>query len=80
MAQEFYPESGFPSLDFSLVYPLDEHGNTVDMRIEKRGHVTGPARKIAGRAKLEYEMPEHLQVLKGELYDLENLLPRSQDS
>lgn len=75
VGQEFYPESGFPSLEFSLVYPLDEHGNTVDLHIDKRGQVTRPARKISIHAKLEFEIPEHLQVLNGELHDLENLLP-----
>ena len=40
--QEFYPGAKFPSLDFSLVYFLDENGQTVDMQIEKRGHEPRP--------------------------------------
>ena len=61
--QEFYPGARFPSLDFSLVYVVDEAGRTVDMLIDKRG----------ARAKLAYtipaarhvERPEHLEVREG---------------
>ena len=35
--QEFYETAKFPSLDFSLVFPLDESGRRVDMLIERRG-------------------------------------------
>ena len=45
--QEFYPGAKFPSLDFSLVYFLDENGQTVDMQIEKRGARASPSRSLS---------------------------------
>ena len=42
--QEFYEGARFPSLDFSLVYVLDERERTVDMFIEKRGAKTGTSK------------------------------------
>lgn len=74
--QEFYPEARFPSLDFSLVYPLDAEGNEVDMLIEKRGPKEDPMRKIPRDVKMEFMIPEHLEVLEGQLGDLESLLVR----
>jgi hypothetical protein len=63
--QEFYESARFPSLDFSVVYVLDEAGRTVDMVIEKRGPKTKPARRIPASAKKGMEMPEHLEVRPG---------------
>ncbi len=74
VGQEFYPEARFPSLDFSLVYPLDEDGNEVDMLIEKRGPKAEPLRKISRHVKKTHVIPEHLEVLEGQLRDLERLL------
>ena len=34
---EFYDSARFPSLDFPLLYVLDETGHTVEMLIDKRG-------------------------------------------
>ena len=63
--QEFYESARFPSLDFSLVYVLDEAGRTVDMVIDKRGAKAKPARTIPASAKKDMEMPEHLEVRAG---------------
>jgi hypothetical protein len=41
--QEFTESARFPSLDFSLVYPLVEQGRPVEMFIEKRGGKAAPA-------------------------------------
>lgn len=76
VGQRFYPEARFPSLDFSLVYPLDAEGNEVDMLIEKRGPKAEALRKVPGHMKQDYVVPEHLQVLEGELSELERLLER----
>lgn len=76
VGQEYYPEARFPSLDFSLVYPLDAEGNEVDMLIEKRGPKEDPIRKIPRDVKTDLVIPEHLEVLKGQLSDLERLLVR----
>jgi hypothetical protein len=69
--QEFYPGARFPSLDFSLVYLLDERGETVEMFIEKRGRKASPARTIAAAIKRAADVPSHLEVRNGRLDDLE---------
>jgi hypothetical protein len=76
VGQEFYPAARFPSLDFSLVYPLDEAGHSVDMLIEKRGPTATPARVIPGAVKSKLEIPEHLAVVRGGLERIEEALPR----
>ncbi|UCC85015.1 MAG: hypothetical protein JSW46_08915 [Gemmatimonadota bacterium] len=74
LGQEFYPQAKFPSHDFSLVYVLNERGGPVDMVIEKRGPKAPPARTISAAAKLELEVPEHLEVFNGKLSRIEDLL------
>ena len=61
--QEFYSGARFPSMDFSLVYVLDEAGRTVDMLIDKRGARAKPAFTIP--AVEHRERPEHLEVRAG---------------
>lgn len=80
VGQEFYPEARFPSLDFSLVYPLDAVGSEIDMLIEKRGPKAGPLRKIPRHLKKDCVIPDHLEVLEGQLSELERLLVRSRGS
>ncbi len=72
--QEFYEAARFPSLDFSLVYVLDEAGRAADMLIEKRGPKAAPARTIPFAVKHELEIPEHLEVRDIRLDDLEDRL------
>jgi hypothetical protein len=72
--QEFYEEARFPSLDFALVFPLDEAGRRVDMLIEKRGAKAKPQRRISARVKQTLEFPEDLEVIAGTLDELENTL------
>lgn len=74
VGQEFYEAARFPSLDFSLVYPLDEHGNPVEMLIEKRGDKAMPARTIPAAVKQKLNVPAHLEVRAGRLDDLEIVL------
>ena len=75
--QEFYESAKFPSLDFSLVYVLDEAGQTVDMLIEKRGAKASPARKIPAAMKRKLDVPDHLEVRIGRIDDLESFLGRA---
>ena len=72
--QEFYDASRFPSLDFSLVYALDEAGNAVDVLIDKRGSKTAAARTISCQVKHGLEIPEHLAVVMTTLDGLEDSL------
>jgi hypothetical protein len=72
--QEFYEASRFPSLDFALVYPLDERGRAVEMWIEKRGEKAKPARTISAAAKQKLRVPEHLEVHIGRIEDIDRVL------
>jgi len=79
VGQRFYPEARFPSLDFSLVHPLDGEGAPVDEWIEKRGRRAEPDRVIPAAVKRELEIPEHLGVVRGSLERLEEILPKQRD-
>jgi hypothetical protein len=64
-----------PSLDFSLVYPLDADGNSADLLIEKRGPKAMPVRVIPRTVKMKLEIPEHLTVLRTSHERIEEELP-----
>jgi hypothetical protein len=72
--QDFSESARFPSLDFSLVYPLDEQGRPVEMFIEKRGGKAARARTIPAAVKKSLNVPHHLEVCTARLDDLEALL------
>ena len=72
--QEFYEEARFPSLDFALVFPLDEADRPVDMLIDKRGAKTSPDRRIPVAVKGTLRIPEDLQLVQGELFRIEEVL------
>ena len=72
--QEFYPGARFPSLDFSLVYVLDEQGRAVEMLIEKRGARATPAHIIPAATKELLDVPDHLETRGGGIDTLEILL------
>ena len=69
--QEFYEAARFPSLDFSLVYALDESDLAVDVVIDKRGPKAAAARTISYQVKHGLEVPEHLEVVATSLDGLE---------
>lgn len=72
--QEFYPAARFPSLDFSLVYVLDDNDRPVEMVIEKRGPKATPARTISAATKKQLDIPEHLEARSGGIDAIEALL------
>ena len=72
--QEFYPGAKFPSLDFSLVYLLDENNQAVDMQIEKRGGRASAQRLIPAVIKERLEIPEHLETRPSGIAHLEDQL------
>jgi hypothetical protein len=78
--QEFYPGAKFPSLDFSLIYFLDQNDQTVDMQIEKRGPRAAPQRLIPAVIKRTLEIPEHLETRPGGIARLEQNLARGRSS
>jgi hypothetical protein len=67
MGQEFHASARFPSLDFSLVYALDESGRTADMFIDKRGAVAVAAERVPAHIKKRLVLPDHLEVRRGSL-------------
>ena len=75
--QEFYESARFPSLDFSLAYVLDEADQSVDTLIDKRGAKAAPARRIPAAVKQRLDVPDHLEVRKGRIADLEDILATS---
>ena len=72
--QDFYDAAKFPSLDFSLVYVLDEAGRTVDMLIDKRGDKAPPVRTVPAPVKRTLQMPGHLEVRSGSVGSVEEIL------
>lgn len=79
VGQQFYSSARFPSLDFSVVYPLDENGASADMWLEKRGERMPPDHVIPAEVRWELaeRLPESLDVVKGSLEG--NLRRRSAD-
>jgi hypothetical protein len=76
--QEFYGAAGFPSLDFSLVMPVDESGRRVDILIEKRGPKAKPQRVVPAKVKRGLGFPDDLQLIRGSLTDIEERLRSGQ--
>lgn len=74
VGQEFYPSARFPSLDFSLIYPLDDLNQAVDMFIVKRAPKAAPLRILPASAKKRLNVPEHLSLLDCKLTDIEEAL------
>lgn len=74
VGQQFYAGPQFPSLDFSLVYPLDGSGHAADELIDRRGPKASPVRVIPRSVKLQLDIPEHLAVVRGSLDQIEDAL------
>lgn len=76
VGQQFYPAARFPSLDFSVVYPLDEGGRPADMWLEKRGDRRAPDRVIPAKDKWELweQIPDFPGVVHGGIDRLEESL------
>lgn len=72
--QEFYPSGDFPSLDFSLVYVLDEDDRSVDMLIETRAARARPDVRIPRASRHGSDAPTHLEVRSGRIEDLAGAL------
>lgn len=72
--QDYYPSARFPSNDFSVIRVFDSRGSLVQELIEKRGSKLKPKRSIPAKVKSKVDIPEHLEVLDGDLDELESLL------
>lgn len=74
--QQYYPSSRFPSLNFSIVRPLDESDRPVDEFLEKRGPKVDPSRVVPATVKLELDLPTDIAVMDTPLEEVENQLRR----
>ncbi len=69
--QEFYESAAFPSLDFSLVYVLDENEETADVFIDKRGPKAAPTKLFPPNVPRPADTGGRLAVLAGTLEDFD---------
>jgi len=71
--QDYYPSARFPNNDFSVIRVFGSQGSLVEEFVEKRGKKLKPRKKISAEIKSQLEIPEHLQVIEGNLDQLESL-------
>jgi len=72
--QDYYPSARFPNTDFSLVHILSEEGELLECQITKHGQKLKPVRTIPAKMKSSLKIPGHLEVIQGNVDDLERLL------
>lgn len=75
--QQFYADSRFPNSDFSIVEVLASNGAIIDELLRKDGARLEPERRIPVEIKKSLEIPDHLEVVRGDITDLERILPRA---
>jgi len=71
---EFHRSARFPNSDFDIVELLGHTDFVVGTLLRKRGDKLAPVRKISPTSAKALGRPRHLQVIKGSLNDLEQLL------
>jgi hypothetical protein len=77
VGQEFYRRGRFPSLDFSLVYVLDNDDRRLAVMIAKRGAWSAASKIISAEEKLKLQLPTHLETLGGPIDTLaEQMIPQ----
>ena len=74
VGQQFYGSARFPNSDFSLIEISTEDGTVVVGSIRKYGIRIEPIRTISAQRTAKLKIPEHLQVIDGELNQIEDLL------
>ncbi len=72
--QDYYPSASFPNSDFSLLQILGREGEIVEELISKQGRKLAPVRTISAVTKSRLKIPDHLQVISGQIESLEKLL------
>ncbi len=72
--QDYYRSSRFPNSDFCLNQILDNDGKVVEELISKRGRKLEPLRTISAGVRLKLRVPDHLEVIRGRLENLEAIL------
>jgi hypothetical protein len=76
IGQEFYEDDDFPCSDFSIAEVLSRSGNAIDTLITKRGRKLAPERLIPAQVKNQLELPQHCEVIRAPLDQLESALRR----
>jgi hypothetical protein len=72
--QDYYASARFPNSDFSLVHILSEEGELLELQITKQGQKLKPVRVIPAKIRGTLKLPGHLEVIQGNVDDLERLL------
>jgi len=72
--QDYYAAARFPNTDFSLVHILGEDGELLECQITKHGQKLKPVRTITANVKSNLKVPWHLEIIEGNVDDLERLL------
>ena len=65
---------GFPTSDFSMVDIADEKGNVVIGFSRNHGDPLVPARNISKQEAVRLRIPEHLEIVSGNLTQIDRLL------
>ncbi len=72
--QDFYPSAKFPNSDFSIVNIYADDEQLVESLMEKHGHKLEAVRKISSRTKSGMNIPDNLEIVEGELIQIEEIL------
>lgn len=72
--QEFYSSLYFPNSDFCLVEIRTQDGLAIIGHIERRGHKIEPTRTIRAKNRAALKIPDHLNIIDGDLDGIEKLL------
>jgi hypothetical protein len=75
--QDFYPTTTFPNTDFELAEIRASNGKLVELKLIKHGVKLKPTRIIQAKDQVQLAKPNHLQVLKGRLSEIETLLDKA---
>ncbi len=65
---------GFPTSDFSVVDIADEKGNLVVGFARNHGHPLIAVRTISEREAVQLRIPEHMEIVRGNLTEIDTLL------
>jgi hypothetical protein len=76
--QDYYPSAKFPNSDFSIVEIHGEDGKPIESVIEKNGSKLKPLRKLSWPQKRSTSFPEDLEIIEGDLDNLEEVLTARQ--
>ena len=73
--QEFYDTPDFPNTDFSIVDVLGPGDVVVDALLIKDGVKLDPERRVTPEIKNQLTIPDHLEIVRANLDELERALP-----